>query len=62
MSQKFVTWITDPVNIALTITYMTALMQSLATETGWRWAHIVSNVLSSLPGLNIKGLLTAGKK
>ena len=62
MSQKVITWISDPVNIALTITYLNAIMQSLATDTGWRWAHIVANVLSALPGLNVKGLFTAGKK
>jgi hypothetical protein len=55
-------WLCEPVNAVLTITYATAIAQSVATETGWRWARIMSNVLASLPGFNARGLATAAKK
>lgn len=59
-TQKVLTWLSDPYNQILTITYATAVTQAIAAETGWRWMHVVANVLASLPGVSVKGLATAG--
>ena len=61
MTRKIAEWISDPVNVALAVTYATAVMQAVYSETKWRWAGIVANVLASLPGVNIKGIMTAGR-
>jgi len=57
-----INWILDPVNAVITITYATAIMQAVYAETQWRWARVVGNVLAALPGVNIKGIITAAKK
>ena len=57
-----ITWLSNPVNDILAITYATAIMQVVANETGWRWAEIVAKILASLPGINAEGLMTAAKK
>ena len=54
-------WLSNPINDILVITYATAVMQVVATETKWRWAEIVAKILASLPGVNAKGLMTAAK-
>jgi hypothetical protein len=54
-------WLCEPVNAVISITYATAIAQSVAAETGWRWARVVANVLASLPGFNARGLATAAK-
>jgi len=55
-------WLCDPVNASIAITWVTAVLQAVASETGWRWARVTVRVLESLPGLNLKGLITAGRK
>ena len=60
-TQKLLTWMTDPYNQILAITYATAVAQAIAAETGWRWMHVVANVLASLPGVSVKGLATAAR-
>lgn len=62
MIRHVIDWLSVPTNDVLLVTWLTAVMQAVASETGWRWAHIVANVLASLPGLNAKGLITAAKK
>jgi hypothetical protein len=37
-------WLCEPVNAVISITYATAIAQSVAAETGWRWARVVANV------------------
>jgi hypothetical protein len=59
-TQKFLAWLSDPYNQILAITYATAVAQAIAAETGWRWMHVVANVLAALPGVSVKGLATAG--
>lgn len=58
---RAVNWISDPYNQILAITYATAVAQAIAAETGWRWMHVVANVLASLPGVSVKGLATAAR-
>jgi hypothetical protein len=57
-----ITWLSNPVNDILVITYVTAIMQVVASETGWRWAEIVAKIFASLPGINAQGLITAAKQ
>jgi hypothetical protein len=58
---RFAKWLSDPYNQILAITYATAVVQAVAAETGWRWAHVLSNVLAALPGVSVKGLATAAR-
>ncbi len=62
MAQRVLTWFSDPVNMVLAVTYATAVVQALATETGWRWAAVLAKVLAALPGVDLKGIATAARK
>lgn len=61
MIQKVSAWLSDPINVSIVLTYALAVMQAVYSETQWRWAGVVVKILESLPGLNLKGLLTAGR-
>ena len=62
MAQKVLTWLSDPVNASIALTYALAVMQAVYSQTQWRWAGVAVKILESLPGLNLKGLITAGVK
>jgi len=62
MVQKIPTWLSDPINVSIVLTYALAVMQAVYSQTQWRWAGILVKILESLPGLNLKGLITAGIK
>ena len=59
--QTGLTWLCDPTHVMIVLTYALAVFQALAKSTGWRWAEIVVNILESLPGVNLVGLMSAGR-
>ena len=52
----------NPGTVVATLTWLQAVTATLAAENHWRWAEVVSKLLSALPAINLAGLASAFKK
>ena len=60
---KIYNWLqANAVSIVLVMSYVTTMLDNISRRTGYKWAAVAYEIVSSLPSIDVTRLASAGAK